>query len=184
MKLCSRVSLNFVGVHSFQNDLCWIRSISGDKKCDIGSIAGGGRYDNLVGSYDPKKKCVPCVGVSIGVGRIFSLLEAKLQPNQFRTNCADVFVASTHRGLYDRRLNLVAQLWKAGIRAEHSYKLNPKILNQLQHCEEYNIPLAVLIGEDEFSRNAVLIRDVSSREEKEIPMDSLITEINKRIGSN
>lgn len=41
----------------------------------IGSVAAGGRYDGLVAKFDPKGKKVPCVGVSIGVERIFSILE-------------------------------------------------------------------------------------------------------------
>ena len=43
----------------------------------VGSVAGGGRYDNLVGMFDAKGKKVPCVGVSIGIERIFAILEHK-----------------------------------------------------------------------------------------------------------
>ena len=53
-------------------------SKSGDQT-GVGSVAGGGRYDGLVGMFDPKGKQVPCVGVSIGIERIFSILEAKSQ---------------------------------------------------------------------------------------------------------
>ncbi|GIY10898.1 histidine--tRNA ligase, cytoplasmic [Caerostris extrusa] len=49
-----------------------------DEPVAIGSIAGGGRYDNLVGMFDPKNKTVPCVGMSIGIERIFALMEAKI----------------------------------------------------------------------------------------------------------
>lgn len=44
----------------------------------VGSVAGGGRYDGLVGMFAGKGKNVPCVGVSIGIERLFSLMEAKL----------------------------------------------------------------------------------------------------------
>ena len=40
-------------------------------------MAGGGRYDNLVGMFDPKGKKVPCVGVSIGIERVFAIMEQK-----------------------------------------------------------------------------------------------------------
>ena len=40
-------------------------------------MAGGGRYDNLVGMFDPKNKKVPCVGVSIGIERLFAIMEQK-----------------------------------------------------------------------------------------------------------
>ena len=41
-------------------------------------MAGGGRYDKLVGMFDPKKREVPCVGVSIGIERLFSIMEANM----------------------------------------------------------------------------------------------------------
>lgn len=45
----------------------------------VGSVAGGGRYDGLVGMFDPKGRKVPCVGVSIGIERIFSILEQRVK---------------------------------------------------------------------------------------------------------
>ena len=44
---------------------------------DVGSVAGGGRYDNLVGMFEGKGKQMPCVGFSIGIERIFTIFEQK-----------------------------------------------------------------------------------------------------------
>lgn len=157
-------------------------AVDGDECSSVGSIAGGGRYDNLVGMFD-KKKSIPCVGVSIGVERIFSVLEAKhaAEKIKMRTNNVDVYVTSVHKGLYDKRLKIIGDLWNAGIRAEHSYKLNPKLLVQLQHCEEYNIPYAVVFGDSELERDVVKLREVSTRNEEEIPLSGLAEEIKKRL---
>lgn len=154
----------------------------GDECSSVGSIAGGGRYDNLVGMFD-KKKSIPCVGVSIGVERIFSVLEAKhaAEKIKMRTNNVDVYVTSVHKGLYEKRLKIIGDLWNAGIRAEHSYKLNPKLLVQLQHCEEYSIPYAVVFGDSELERGVVKLREVSTRNEEEIPLSGLAEEIKKRL---
>lgn len=63
----------------------------------VGSIAAGGRYDELVGMFDPKKKKVPCVGISFGVERIFAHMEerakkvrrtGRLAPKMVRRNVA------------------------------------------------------------------------------------------------
>lgn len=158
---------------------------STEENATVGSIAGGGRYDNLVGMFDSRGKCVPCVGVSIGVERIFSVLEAKhaAEGTKIRTNTVDVYVASTHKGLYEKRLKIVADLWKTGIQTEQSYKLNPKLLVQLQHCEEAGIPFAVLIGDSELDRGVVKLREVISRKEEEISLDSLADEIRKRVSA-
>ena len=51
----------------------------GGHKFEVGSVAAGGRYDGLVGMFDPKNRTVPCVGVSIGVERLFSIMEQKLK---------------------------------------------------------------------------------------------------------
>lgn len=50
-----------------------------EEPVSVGSVAGGGRYDGLVGMFDPKGRKVPCVGVSIGIERIFSILEQRLK---------------------------------------------------------------------------------------------------------
>lgn len=157
--------------------------VNGEEAGTVGSIAGGGRYDNLVGMFDSKGKCVPCVGVSIGVERIFSVLEAKYATEgiKLRTNNADVYVVSAHKGLYEKRLKIVSDLWDAGIRTEHSYKLNPKILIQLQQCEEDGIPLAVVVGDSELERGVVKLREVTTRDEQEVPLNDLANEIRKRL---
>ncbi|CAF4855224.1 unnamed protein product [Pieris macdunnoughi] len=151
----------------------------------VGSIAGGGRYDNLVGMFDSKNKQVPCVGVSVGVERIFSVLEAKLAAGDIvvRTTDIDVYVASAQKNFLDERMKICAELWNAGIKTEQSYKKNPKMLNQLQHCEENGIPFAVVLGESELKRGVVKIRNITSREEAEVPREKLVEELETRIAN-
>lgn len=141
----------------------------------VGSIAGGGRYDNLVGMFHAKKKTVPCVGISIGVERIFSVMEARNM--KIRTSEVQVYVATAQKNLAEERMKLCRVLWDAGFNVEHSYKLNPKLLVQLQHCEESGIPVAVIVGESEIQRGVVKLRVIATREEKEIPCDELTAEL-------
>lgn len=149
----------------------------------IGSVAGGGRYDNLVGMFDSKHRQVPCVGVSIGVERIFSMLEAKhaQEHTKLRTTEVEVYVASAHKGLHERRLEIVSQLWDGGIKAEHSYKSNPKLLAQLQHCEENQIPYAIILGDSELERGVVKLREVQTRNEEELPLENLAALLRQRL---
>lgn len=159
------------------------KSNANDDSGTVGSIAGGGRYDNLVGMFDPKSRQVPCVGVSIGVERIFAVLEAKqaAEKLRIRTTDVDVYVASAHKGLHEKRLELLTQLWDGGIKTEHSYKLNPKLLAQLQHCEERGIPFAIVLGDSELERGVVKFREITSRVEIELPLTDLVAEIRKRL---
>ena len=67
------------------------------------------------------------------------------------------------------------------IQAEQSYKKNPKMLNQLQYCEEETIPFALVIGESELQQGLVKLRVIATREEIEIPRDQLISELKSRL---
>lgn len=66
-------------------------AVAGDEAgVSVGSVAGGGRYDGLVGMFDPKGRKVPCVGVSIGIERIFSIMEQKAEVRDAKTVNATV----------------------------------------------------------------------------------------------
>jgi histidyl-tRNA synthetase len=66
--------------------------------------------------------------------------------------------------------------------AEHSYKLNPKLLAQLQHCEENHIPLAIVLGDSELQRGVVKLREITTRKEDEVKIEQLTEELQKRLG--
>lgn len=110
----------------------------------------------------------------------------KFQANdkKIRTSETEVFVATAQKKLTHHRMKLCSELWNAGIKAEHSYKLNPKLLDQLQYCEARGIPWAIVIGESELQKGVVKLRNIETREEFEIPQNSLIEELKKRRPEN
>ena len=82
-------------------------------------MAAGGRYDELVGMFDPRGKQVPCVGLSIGIERIFSIMEARAKvagAAAVRTVETQVMVASGQKNLLEDRMRTCTQLWDAGIK--------------------------------------------------------------------
>ncbi|XP_043377461.1 histidine--tRNA ligase, cytoplasmic isoform X7 [Chelonia mydas] len=161
------------------------RNAHKEEPVSVGSVAGGGRYDGLVGMFDPKGRKVPCVGVSIGIERIFSIMEQKVEASKekIRTTETQVLVATPQKNFLDVRLKLISELWDSGIKAEMLYKKNPKLLNQLQYCEDMGIPLAAIVGEQELKNGIVKLRVVASREEVDIPREKLAEEIRKRVES-
>ncbi|CAI8050358.1 Histidine--tRNA ligase [Geodia barretti] len=150
----------------------------------VGSVAGGGRYDGLVGMFDPKGQHVPCVGVSIGIERVFSILESRAKEaggKGIRTVETQVMVASGQKNLLEQRMKVCTLLWNAGIKTEMLYKRNPKLLNQFQYSEREGVPLLVIVGEEETVKGGVKIRDTHTREEDFVEMAALVPELNKRL---
>lgn len=94
---------------------------SNDPTIGVGSIAAGGRYDNLVGMFQPKAQ-VPCVGISFGVDRIFSITKARMkrEKNELRSSEVDVFVMAFggkgFTGMLKERMDICKTLWDAGIK--------------------------------------------------------------------
>ncbi|XP_041622548.1 histidine--tRNA ligase, mitochondrial isoform X3 [Vulpes lagopus] len=152
----------------------------------VGSVAAGGRYDGLVGVFDPKGHTVPCVGLSIGVERIFAILEERMKTAglKIRTTETQVFVATPQKNFLHERLKLISELWDAGIKAELLYKNNPKLLTQLHYCEHMGIPLVVIIGEQELKEGVIKLRSVASREEVAIKRENLVAEIQKKLSES
>ena len=149
---------------------------------EIGSIAAGGRYDNLVGQLsDAKNYQVPCVGVSLGIERILSLIEKQLIAEGKKLDTPQCFISSVGKDMIEERLKLINEFWAAGIRAEHSYKGAPKLLQQFKHCEDRNIPFCVIIGRNEVDNGIVKLRDLNLRKEDDIERVKIIEELNLRL---
>ena len=93
---------------------------SNDPSVGVGSVAAGGRYDNLVGMFSGKSQ-IPCVGISFGVDRIFSITKARMAADKtdatVRNNEVDVYVmAFGNKGFIKERMSVCSKLWAAGIK--------------------------------------------------------------------
>ncbi|KAL8898850.1 MAG: hypothetical protein Q9207_006495 [Kuettlingeria erythrocarpa] len=138
---------------------------SNDPSVGVGSVAAGGRYDELVGMFSPKAQ-IPCVGISFGVDRIFSITKARIEKDTnaatIRNNEVDVFVVAFggkgFTGMVRERLEVCKILWDAGIKAEFSYKLKPKLQAQFKAADVNGVPFAVILGEDEEKAGKVKIK--------------------------
>ncbi|KAM5299514.1 histidine--tRNA ligase, mitochondrial-like isoform 4-T4 [Ctenodactylus gundi] len=159
---------------------------AGEEPLNVGSVAAGGRYDELVAMFDPSGQKVPCVGLSIGVERIFYIVEQKMKISgeKVRTTETQVFVATPQKNFLRERLKLISELWDAGIKAEMLYKNNPKLLAQLHYCENSGIPLVVIIGEQEQKEGVIKLRSVATREEETIKRENFVAEIQKRLSQS
>ena len=157
----------------------------------VGSVAAGGRYDNLVGMFSGMNKkgqpnlVIPCVGISIGVERVFSILMQK-QKDQIKSNEVEVYVVGLGGVPVEERMRVCTELWDAGIKAEFAYKLKPRTQNQWDVCDRDMIPFAVIVGGDEIANGVVKIKDMRTKDESqkgglEYARSDMISELQKRL---
>lgn len=165
----------------------------------VGSIAAGGRYDHLVGMFSGSKRpdAVPCVGVSIGVERVFSILMQRIQEMQARGERSsvrqkevEVFVLSMGDGLLLERMRVCKMLWDAGIKAEFLPKKKPKMQQQFAVVDKEQIPFAVLLAPGEWANGTVRVKQQIGKDEAgddkgtEVPLTELTTFIRSKLGTS
>ncbi|HCP82497.1 MAG TPA: histidine--tRNA ligase [Octadecabacter sp.] len=122
----------------------------------FGSVAGGGRYDDLVKRFTGQE--VPATGVSIGVDRLLAALHMKGRLSTDTTGPVVVTVMDRDR-MADYQ-GIVSELRNAGIRAE-VYLGNPKSFgNQLKYADQRNSPIAIIQGGDELAAGTLQVKDL------------------------
>ncbi|KOS13769.1 histidyl-trna synthetase [Malassezia pachydermatis] len=162
----------------------------------VGSIAAGGRYDHLVGMFSGSKRpdAVPCVGVSVGVERVFSILMQRIRDEQargektsVRQKEVQVYVMSMGEGLLLERMKVCKMLWDAGIKAEFLYKKKPKLQAQFAVVDKEQIPIAVLLAPGEWAQGTVRVKEQHGKEETgdnkgtEVPLTELASYIRNKL---
>ncbi|KAM0330838.1 hypothetical protein ACHAQA_003793 [Verticillium albo-atrum] len=164
-----------------------------DQPIQVGSIAAGGRYDGLVGMYG--RRPVPCVGISFGIDRVFTLLAAR-RKNQKASELAreaDVYIMALggkeFQGLLIERMEVARQLWDAGIRAEFAAKVKPKPQQQFSASE--GAPVAVILGQEELDAGQVRVkhlhvgdRNAAQKDKGQlVPKDNLVEAVKALLAS-
>ena len=167
---------------------------SNDPSVGVGSVAAGGRYDELVGMFSGKAQ-IPCVGISFGLDRIFSITKARMEAKNgaaaVRSTEVDVFVMAFggkgFTGMLKERMDVARRLWDAGIKTEFAYKQKPKLPAQFKSAEQNGIPFAVILGEDEQAQGKVKIKEMGLPEghkDKDgimVSLDNLVAEVRQRL---
>eukprot|EP00055_Hartaetosiga_balthica_P014693 m.82296 g.82296 ORF g.82296 m.82296 type:complete len:521 (-) comp8665_c4_seq1:3323-4885(-) len=162
---------------------------------EVGSVAGGGRYDNLVGMFDKKGRTVPCVGVSLGVERLFAIIEERereVTAENMRTHDTHVLVAAIKevdeetketKSTIKDRLALCQMMWAFGISTETAYKPSTNLKSEFKAAEDNHIPIMLIIGPDELKKGVVKVRNTVSREEEEVVREDVPEKVKALLAS-
>lgn len=117
-------------------------------------------------------KPIPAIGVSIGIERVFAILEEKREAS-LRATESQVLVAQVGKGLAAERYRVLRELWAAGFKAETLYTENPKPNRQLEFALENGIPLVLFVGESEVAQGVVKIKSLNKKEEYVVTREEL-----------
>ena len=140
----------------------------------IGSICSGGRYDNLAEYYTDKK--LPGVGISIGVTRLFYVLEEQgMLSDRMVTAPADVLVIPMSDDL-QAAIQTATALRDAGIRTQ-LYTEKKKFKARIGYAAKLGIPYAVFLGEDEIAQGVVSCKDLAAGQQQTLPVEQLIPQL-------
>ncbi len=141
---------------------------------EMGSITGGGRYDNLTGIFGLPG--VSGVGISFGADRIYDVLQQlNLFPESF-THSTDLLLVNFGEKEADYLLPLVAQLRQAGICCE-LYPEAAKMKKQLSYADSNRIPYVAMVGENEMKEGRITLKNMVSGDQKQVTLQELKEEI-------
>lgn len=142
------------------------------KNVDIGSVCGGGRYDNLTGIFGLPD--VSGVGVSFGADRIYDVLhELNLFPEQI-LHSSEVLFINFGRKEGEFSLKILQVLQESGIKAE-LYPDEVKLKKQMRYADQKGIRFVILIGDEEIKTSRYTIKDMKTGDQRKLLLSEIIS---------
>jgi histidyl-tRNA synthetase len=126
---------------------------------EFGSVMGGGRYDQLVDRFLDRP--IPCTGMSVGLDRLMAVLR-RLGAVPAAKTFVQALVVTMGKVPLGETLKVAAELRTAGIRTEAYFGPKMTLKAQLSHADRFEIPVAVILGEDELAHGVVAIKDLQT----------------------
>jgi histidyl-tRNA synthetase len=146
------------------------------KDYSVGSVGGGGRYDNLIGMFAGRQ--IPAVGFAFGFDRIVEAMnEQKLFPENLMSTQLLVTIFSP--SLLDNAIEACYKLRASGIATELYLDPNAKIEKQLKYADQKGITYAVIIGDEEAKGNNVILKNLKTRSQETLSLNDIAKELAK-----
>jgi histidyl-tRNA synthetase len=144
-----------------------------------GSVCGGGRYNNLIGMFANQQ--FPAVGCAFGFDRLLEAMEAQqLFPNDLALSSTKVLVTIFTNDLREKSLEVCSLLRSNNVNTEiylGEIKDKNPLEKQLKYANQKNIPYVVIIGSEEAEKNMVTLKNMQTREQKQLTNEELPTSL-------
>ena len=147
---------------------------------EIGSICSGGRYDNLAEYYTDKK--LPGVGISIGLTRLFYILNSMNYLGAQKESPADVLVIPM-TGDLSYAIGVSTQMRRSGIRTQIYFE-NKKFKHKIGYADKLDMPYAVFIGEDEIAAGKITAKNMKDGVQVTDTPQAIIEQIHTHLNQN
>ncbi len=135
---------------------------------NLGSITGGGRYNNLIGLF--RRQSLPTTGVSFGIERIIDLMdELKLYPDCVGGTLVEVLVTVFNQDTRGASMRIADRLRQAGVNTE-LYLPARKLSRQFQYADKKRIPVVAIAGPDELESGVIKLRRLADGKETTAPL--------------
>jgi histidyl-tRNA synthetase len=145
------------------------------QKPRIGSICGGGRYDELIGMFTDRS--YPATGTSFGIERIIDVMqELKMFPPEVGTTTTQVLVTIFDEALTSASLQVSSDMRKGGLNTELYFENDP-LGDQIRYALKKGIPYVVIVGPDELAADQVTIRNLPLNEQRTVDRSSAVANI-------
>jgi histidyl-tRNA synthetase len=143
---------------------------------NMGSISGGGRYDDLTGAFDMPG--LSGVGISLGVDRIYDVMEElNLFPNTLQASQTQVMITNVDDAALDKGLEILSLLRNANINAEIYPDLS-KFKKQFEYADKKQIPFVLILGENEIKSGEFLLKNMQTGSQTTLTQDQIINFFN------
>lgn len=136
-----------------------------DAKHGIGSIAGGGRYDNLIGMFSNKQ--IPSTGGSVGIERIFNILEMRAKKASTILNPTFAFISSIGCVPKSKVFEVANWCWDDQLTSEIFYE-DMKLSEQIVFAASRGAKCMILVAEEELGKGKLLIKDLTTKDQQTV----------------
>lgn len=148
-----------------------------EKNVNVGSIAAGGRYDNLIGKF--ARKQIKSVGCSIGLERLFTIIDI----NDGKKKRNDILYVTyfyskndkkENKEMFNEVLKLSSFLWKNGIQCKFVEKQDVMMKEQIVSCLSENIRWMIVFGSNEFKNGEIIVKDLENRKQSSVKIENIL----------
>jgi len=145
------------------------------REAGIGSVTGGGRYDDLIGMFS--ERSLPATGTTIGIERIIVVMEEQgMFPASIGRTATQVLVTTFNASMLDGSLKLAAELRQAGLRVQ-VYENPDPLREQIGYANEKGVPVVAILGPDEAGKGQVTVRNLRIEQQETLSREQVVPRI-------